>query len=477
MGRNNQFRYYRLADEIESKIDLGVYKSGEKLPSIRTLRVQTGFSMTTVYQAFIELERRGRIVARQKSGYYVKPLACQLLPGPKATRLKPTARKVSINSLATSIVTAMGDPTMLKLGGTLVAPELLPLKALSQHLKRMPTANLMRKLDGYAHPAGNKELRRQIAKRGVDLFQQIHAEDIVVTNGCIEAVSLCLRATANPGDTIAVESPTYPWFLQVIEDLKMLALELPTDPFTGLDLAAFEKATQTHNIKACLLVPNFQNPLGCIMPNDHKAHLVKMANDKEIPIIEDDIHGELYFGSSRPSTLKSFDKKGLVLYCTSVSKSLTPGLRLGWVIAGKYLSKVLQLKLNTTIAVAGINQYLLTEYLKGGSYNRHLRRLRTTLKNQVNNTAMAIARYFPEGTRLSKPKGGLMLWVQLPGKVDSLEVFHAARRQQIAIMPGIMCATTPRYRNCIRISCGFPWSDNLDKGILVLGKIVANLKK
>lgn len=474
-NNERQFRYYKLADEIENRIITGIYKSGEKLPSIRTLQVQTGFSITTVYQAFIELERRGRVTARQKSGYFVNPMVHQILPGPKAPRLKPAARSVSINSLAGSIVTAMGDPKMLKLGGTIIAPELLPLKALAQSLKRMSAASLMERLASYSHPAGRKELRRQIAQREVKLFQQIDAEDILVTSGCIEAVSLCLRAVAGPKDTIVVESPTYPWFLQLIEDMKMLALELPTDPVTGLDLDAFENAAKTHRIKACLLVPNFQNPLGSLMPDENKARLVNFANQKEIPIIEDDIHGELYFGSNRPSTLKSFDQKGLVLYCTSVSKTISPGLRLGWTLPGKYLQTVFHLKLNSTVAAGGIHQNVLAEYLRSGSYDRQLRQLRSALKNQVNNTSMAVARHFPKGTRLSTPQGGLMLWVQLPGKLDSLKAFHTARKRNIAIMPGIMCSSTQRYRNCIRISCGYPLDQRIEKGIAVLGRIVADL--
>ncbi len=475
-GKPNQFRYQGLADEIESKIVAGIYKSGEKLPSIRTLQDQTGFSLTTVYQAFIELERRGRVTAKQKSGYFVNPMAHQILPGPKAPKLKTAARPVSLNSLSAAIVTAMADPKILKLGGTLVAPELLPLKALNQHFKHISTANLMANMASYAHPSGNKELRRQIAKRGVGVFQQIDAEDILVTSGCIEAVSLCLRAVAEPGDAIVVESPTYPWFLQIIEDMKMLALELPTDPVYGLVPDAFERAVETHRVKACLLVPNFQNPLGSLMPDENKARLVNYAARKNIPIIEDDIHGELYFGETRPLPLKSFDKKGLVLYCTSVSKTLSPGLRLGWTLPGRYLQTVFQIKLNSTVATGSINQRVLAEYLKSGAYERQMRRLRRALKNQVNNIAMAVARHFPEGTRLSSPQGGLMLWVQLPGKVDSLKVFQTARRRNIAIMPGIMCSSTQRYRNCIRISCGYPLTEEIEKGIAVLGQIVKNVK-
>jgi DNA-binding transcriptional MocR family regulator len=267
------FRYIKLADEMETHILAGVYQVGEKLPSIRRLQSRTGFSLTTIYQAFIELEKRGRVEARSKSGYFVKPLLSQILPSPGLKKHRPVAKKVVINSLAASIVRAMGDREYLQLGGTLVASELLPCRQLSRIIKSIPAVRLTEMLTTYENPAGSESLRRQIAKRAMENFQQTTADDILVTNGCIEAVSLCLQAVARPGDTVIVESPTYPWFLQVLEDLKMLALEIPTHPLTGVDLKSLEQALKRHTISACILIPNFHNPLGYVMPDDHKQQL------------------------------------------------------------------------------------------------------------------------------------------------------------------------------------------------------------
>ena len=469
------YRYLRLADEIESKIKTGVYKAGDRIPSIRRLHERTGYSINTVCQAFVELEKRGLVEPRQKSGYYTRPLLEHILPAPLLKQHRPRPKKVAINTLASSVVEAMGDKSALKLGGTLVAPELLPLKNFSKLIKSIPTRKMMEMLSTYDNPAGSPHLRRQIADRALTFFQQADAEDIVITNGCVEAVSLCLRAVAARGDTIMVESPTYPWFLQIIEDLNLLALELPTHPQTGIQLDLVEKAISEHDVKACVLVANFHNPLGFVMPEENKQHLVKMLNKRRIAIIEDDIHGDLYFGEKRPTTLKSYDREGMVLYCSSFSKTIAPGLRIGWTLPGKFKTRIRQLKLNHTIASPPLVQYALAEYLRGGAYDRHLRRLRTSLKNQVSNMATAIARYFPEDTRITAPRGGLVLWVELNRKVDSLDVYRESQHHNIAILPGIMCSTTPKFRHFIRLSCGFPWNAEVEEGLQNLGKIVKHL--
>ncbi|MFH1985479.1 MAG: PLP-dependent aminotransferase family protein [Pseudomonadota bacterium] len=468
------FRYDTLADEIESKITTGVYKSGERLPSIRRLQATTGYSLTTVYRAFIELEQRGLVSPREKSGYFVKARS-GILPVPDVKHYRPRAQKVTINSLAGAIVEAMGDLSYLQLGGTLTAPGLLPVKALGNFLKAMPAKRIRDAFTTYEHPCGNPGLRHQLARRSVNLFQGVDAEEVIVTGGCIEAVSFCLRAVAGPGSTVIVASPTYPWFLQIIEDLNMLALELPTDPRTGIDLDAMERAVSEHPVAACILVPNFHNPLGFLMPEDRKQRIVRFLNGKNIPVIEDDIHGELYFGGVRPSTLKSYDRKGLIMYCSSFSKMLAPGLRVGWTLPGRFRDAVRRLKLNHTIAAPSLNQQVIAEFMTGGAFDRHMRKLRSALKHQVSQMTTAIAQAFPAGTRITSPMGGLMLWVELDPSVDGLAVFNAARRERIAILPGIMCSTTGRYGNFIRISCGFPMDAAISRGIDTLGSIVSRM--
>ena len=468
------FRYQQLADEIENKIKSGVFKAGDRIPSIRRLHHRTGHSINTVIQAFIELEKRGLVEARERSGYYAKPLTNPILPKPRQKKLVPKPKKLTNDTIVSLVVKEMIEKDTLKLGGTLLSPQLLPLKKIAKISRSIPA----RKFDSlctYEDPCGNLLLRRRIAELSMTFCQNIGADDIVITNGCMEAISLCLQAVASQGDTIIVESPTYPQFLLLIEALNMFALEIPTHLEAGIKLRSVEREIKRHNVKACILIPNFHNPLGFEMPGKNKEELVRMLNNREIPIIEDDIHRELYFGAKQPKTLKSYDKKNLVLYCSSFSKTVAPGLRIGWTLPGKFISRVRQLKLNHTISAPSLTQYVTSEYLKIGGHERHLRRLRTAMRNQVINMSTAIARFFPPNTRITAPKGGFVLWVELDSQIDSLAVYRKAQQNKIAILPGIIFSATPNYKHFIRINCGFPYTEEMEKGIKKLGKIVKQL--
>lgn len=475
MAHSSRFRYAELADKLESQIMDGTFRAGDKLPSIRSLHAQTGLSISTVYQTFIELEKRGRVEPRQKSGYFVKPLLRDLLPSPKSPSSHPGPQKININNVAFALIESMGNPNVLQLGGALVADELLPVKELASIIKSVPISILKDNLTTYEHYLGCHELRRQIAQRMAPLCRDITSDTMVITNGCIEAVTLCLQSIVQPGDTVLVESPTFPWFLQLMEDLELNALEIPAHPQSGVDIETLKSAVEKHNVKACIFIPNFNNPLGFLMPDHTKEALVEYLTVKQIPIIEDDIYGELYFTPARPLPLKSFDRKGMVLYCSSYSKNLSPGLRIGWAVPGKYLERFKRLKLNRIISSPGLTQWTVAKFLKEGNYDRHLRKLRTHLKNQMGNTALAVARYFPAGTKISAPQGGLALWVQLEASVDSLVLFRKAISENIAVMPGIMCASGEIFKSCIRISCGMPYTDTIDQGLKTLADIVGEM--
>ena len=307
---NASFRYMGLADYMESKIKAGVYKSGEKLPSIRNLRKRTGLSITTVHQAYLELENRGVAEPRPKSGYYVRPLLKNIMPAPELEKHEASPRKVSVGDLFRNIVTDMSDPGLIQLGGACPSPELFPYKDLAKTIRGNSASYLKYGVATYENPEGNPELRRQIARRALapDTGVGLDENEIVTTNGCMDAIHLCLRATTSPGDVVAVESPTFHGFLQLLEDLNLYALEVPSDPKEGIDLDQLEKALEANRVKAGLFVPNFQNPLGSLMPEANKKRLVEMFADRGIPVIEDGIYRELYFGDHRPRTLKYFDK-------------------------------------------------------------------------------------------------------------------------------------------------------------------------
>ncbi|MGE0086679.1 MAG: PLP-dependent aminotransferase family protein [Desulfococcaceae bacterium] len=471
------FRYRQLADEIESKIHSGTYHSGEKLPSVRLLHKKLNLSISTVYQAYMELETTGLIEARPKSGYYVSPVSLSHLRPPDFDRVQLSPRNVELDAMVNSVLKNINSPGMLPLSSSATAAELLPLKHLSAILKSI-SGKKMASVLGYSLTEGNPELRRQIALRSLGLPKGISADDIIITTGCMEAVSMCLRAILKPGDTIAIESPTHFGFLQFFREMGLLVAEIPTHPREGADPDELEKIIRSNTVKACLLMPNFHNPLGVLMSDERKKAIVRLLNRLEIPLIEDDICGEMYYEGTRPSLMKSFDRKDLVLTCSSFSKTLAPGLRIGWVIPGKrFRDRILRLKAGSTVCTSTLDQYIVARFLSEGAYERHLRFLRGQLKKQTFKTAVAIQKYFPADTRLALPKGGSLLWVQLPPKVDGLHIYRGALEQNIAILPGAVCSAAGQFGNHIRIGCGHPFTDATEKGMETLGRLVAGAKE
>ncbi|MCP3872938.1 MAG: PLP-dependent aminotransferase family protein [Desulfobacteraceae bacterium] len=475
MTTSSNFRYVALADEIQNGIMKGTFSAGEKLPSLRKLHLQLGLSVSTVHQAYIELEKRGRVEAKEKSGFYVKALIKNPLGKPAREKVSAKPCRVLINDLAKTIVNSLQSKKMLQLGAAVPSKVLMPLKQLSRIMKSIPAASLQDHISNYDSFAGNINFREQISKRMIGSACSISAEDIITTNGCLDAVSLCLRTVADPGDTILIESPAFHCFLQLIEDLNMYVIEIPGCPEDGIDPKVFEKTISNNKIKACLLNSNFQNPLGSVMSKDNKAKILKIAKTHKIPIIEDDIYGDLFYGDKRPVTFKSMDKDGMVLYCSSFSKALAPGLRTGWTVPGIYKDELIRLKLNTVISNSGINQAVVAQFLKSGAYDRHLRQLRNRLKNQASAMAISISKHFPPDTKITFPKGGMLIWIVLNKRINSLDVYQKAYERNISILPGIICSSSEKYKNCLRINCGIKWNQRVDDGIKTLGKIIKAL--
>lgn len=299
--------------------------------------------------------------------------------------------------------------------------------------------------------------------------------DVIVTCGATEAINLCLRAVAKPGDAIAVESPTYFGILQTIESLDLRAVEIPTRPREGVCLDAMEKAIKQHQVKACVFVLNFSNPLGSLMPDEKKQKLVAMLAKAEIPLIEDDIYGDLHFDAARPKAAKAFDSEGLVMLCSSVSKTIAPGYRIGWTLPGKFKPQVELLKRANTLATPTLLQLAIAEFLESDRYSRHLRAMRRTVAEHIERAGVAIANYFPKGTKVTRPAGGCVLWVELPKSVDALALHDKALIKGISISPGLLFSATEQYRHCFRLNCGHPWSSQMEEALKTLGKISAKL--
>lgn len=467
-------RYEALAADVEESIRTGVLRPGDRVPSVRHTSASRGVSASTVFQAYYLLEARGLIRARERSGYYVAGLGdgtARLPPEPDLSSQPVDASiAVDVSDRVFEILDASKTREVVPLGSAFPSPLLFPLARLGQSLAASAKA-----LDPWATVAdltpGNVDLRRQIAQRYLADGLQVHTDEIVITDGALEALNLCLGAVTRPGDAVIVESPTFYGALQALERLGLQAIEVPTHPREGVDLAALAHAIERHAPAACWLMTTFQNPLGSLMPAPKKQALVALLAQHGIPLIEDDVYAELYFGDKRPLPAKAFDTQGLVMHCSSFSKCLAPGYRIGWAAPGRYAKAVARSKLTSTLGASAPVQAGLAHYLERGGFDKHLRRLRLTLANQQAPMVQAVARHFPAGTRATRPVGGYFLWVELPEHVDALALHRAALAHGISVVPGPIFSASRAFANCLRLNYGHAWDARTEAAVATLGRL------
>ncbi len=465
-------RYEQLANDLARSIHDGILRPGERLPSVRRTSASRGVSPATVFEAYYLLEARGLITARPRSGYFVAAGASglQSLPGPEAA-LTATPAELDVSELVFEVLEATRARKAVPLGSAFPSPLLFPLARLGRSM-----AATVQKMDPWRTvedlSPGDAELRRQIALRYRIDGLQVPIEHVVVTNGALEALNLCLAAVTKPGDTVLIESPTFYAALQSIERNGLKAVEVAGDPETGIDLDAMEQAIEAHRPQACWLMTNFQNPQGSLMPDEHKRRLVEIVTRYRIPLIEDDVYGELYFGEKRPMPAKAFDREDWVLHCASFSKCLAPGYRVGWMASGRFCKQIERLKLTISLATSIPAQQALAGYLAKGGYDRHLRQLRHAFLLQQMQYLEAIKQHFPAGTRVTRPQGGYFFWVKLPGGANTLELHRAALANGISIAPGPIFSAQRSYRDYLRINYGHPWDERTSAAIATLGKLL-----
>lgn len=465
-------RYQQLAEQTEALILNGVLRPGDRLPSVRQACRIHDVSPITVTQAYYILEGRGLIEARPKSGYFVRARLGQNLSEPEMTHPVGGSTQLQVSDFIFQILDSVRDPSVVPLGSSFPSPYLYPLDKLGRFL-----ANAARKFEPLATvtdlPPGNEELRRQLALRYLAQGATVSPQEIVITSGAMEGLNLCLQAVTQPGDLIAIESPTFYAGLQASERLGLKVIEIPSHPREGVSLSALEDTLRHHPIKACLFMLNFANPTGSRVSDENKKALLELLRRYDVPLIEDDVYNELYFGPQAPLCSKAEDKTGLVMHVSSFSKCLAPGYRIGWVAAGRYASRIQRQKLSLSLATTVPVQIALAEYLKHGGLENHLRHLRQTLALQEVEMVQAVERHFPTGTKLARPQGGYFLWLELPPHVDTLLLHQQALERGISIAPGPIFSAKREFKNYLRLNFGHPDSQRLDAAMATLGELIA----
>jgi DNA-binding transcriptional MocR family regulator len=463
--------YRSLATELRAAMEEGRLAPGARLPSVREASRGRGLSLNTVLAAYRHLESRGLIEARPQSGYYVRSrLAAAGEPGPARPGQARAADLEVLDQIA-AVVTAQSIPGFVDL--SLACPRELdayPGERLGRIIARLARSQPSL-ITSYSMPPGPASLRAGIARNGAVLGLHPDPDRITLTNGCLEALALALRAATRPGGTVGIESPTYFCLMPLFAQLGLNALEIPTHPDTGLALDALELLLEERRLQAVLAMPSVQNPLGSIMPLAAKRRLAELVNRHKVPLIEDGIYAELQFATPLQPAVKAFDQDGWVLFCSSFSKTLAPGLRLGWIDGGRFHREVADLKFISSVAQPALLAEAVGQFLDTGGYEAHLRRLRRTYATQLDRLRGFVARHLPPGTRATEPRGGYLLWVELPEPCSATRLFQDALAARISITPGTLFSPSGRHARHVRLSACYPLEGTYAAALATLGML------
>ena len=463
--------YQKIANTIQEQIFSETLKIGDKLPSIRAFQKLHNVSMNTIKQAFLELESKSLIESRPKSGFYVSKTSNRKLLIPSMNKLKLSEQKTTSEDLITKVFDSLSDKGITRFSIGVPDPGLLPIAKLNKGLAKV-VCNLAESGTSYEPVQGSANLRRNLAKWAIVLEGKLTEDDFVTTSGAMNAIFNCLMAVTKRGDTIAIESPVYFGIIQIAQNMGLNIIELPTHPTTGVDLEALKKVID--KVDVCCFMSNFSNPLGSLMPDENKQELVKMLTHHNIPLIEDDLYGNLFFGTVRPKPCKYYDEAGIVMWIGSVSKTLAPGYRVGWVAPGKFKDKIIRQKMAQTVCMPSLYQEVIADFLEHGRYDHHLRNLRSTLYTNSLHFQRTIEDNFPENTKISQPQGGSFLWLELDKSIDTAVLYDTAIQQKIGFAPGRIFTQHDQYHNCMRLNFGLEWKEKVEFDLKRLGQLVKN---
>ncbi|MCC3217342.1 aminotransferase-like domain-containing protein [Chryseobacterium cucumeris] len=463
--------YLKIANSVTEQIKSETLQFGDRLPSLRSAQKLYNVSLNTVKQAYMELESRSLVESRPKYGYYVSQTSQRKLALPSVAPMKDSEKKNTPQDLIDKVFGVIGGTDITQFGLGIPGKSLLPVAK----MKKCMIDVIKRKSDSgtnYEPVQGSEVLRREIAKWSMVMEGKITEDDLVITSGAMNAVYNCLMAVTQPGDSVAVESPVYFGILQAIQLLGLKAVEIPTHPITGVDLDELKKVMP--KLSACCFVVNYNNPLGFQMPDDNKKELVRMLTEYNVPLVEDDVYGNIYFGAGRPKPCKFYDEAGIVMWVGSVSKTLAPGFRVGWVAPGKFKEKIIRQKLVQTVSGPSLFSDVITDFLAHGRYDHHLRMFRKKLYANYLQIQKAVTEYFPDNTKISEPKGGFMLWLELDKRICTEDLYDVAFEQKINFAPGRMFSQHNQYQNCMRLNYALEWTDRVENDLEKLGKMIKN---
>jgi DNA-binding transcriptional MocR family regulator len=468
--------YISFANNIARMIEDRIYKPGDKLPSIRSLHKKKELSIGTILQSFNYLMDKGLVVSREKSGYFVNDNLGKKLALPKALPVSLLQSSVKIDQLIQKLPVDNKTPNFVSFANAVPDSRLLPFNSIKRAIQQI-SRDITGSYLTLEHRKGNRELRDEIAKRSLVWKGLTHADELIITNGATEAILCCLKALTQPGDTVLVQDPCFHGVMQILECLDLKIVTVPSHPEEGILIEDVRKVCRKIPVKACVFVSNFNNPDGASINTETKKQLAELAASLQIPIVEDDIYGELFLKGKRPDTIKAYDAEGWVLYCSSFTKTLVPGFRIGWCAAGQFIEQVARIKSMHNHSTSNFDQLVILQLLNSGIFERHLQKFRFELHKNLNRTIDLIEQHFPEGTKITRPKGGVMIWIELPEYINATDFLDTAFEHDVSYAPGEIFSSKGDYQNYIRISYCNLWGNKIEKGLMKLGDLFSSIPR
>ena len=460
--------YKKVGKIISDQIGNKTLLSGDRLPSQRQLSQQLNVSIGTVQHAYADLEDQGLIQPKPRSGYYVSAYNAVPIAPPEAEFFTSTPAVVNIFETGVSVMRSAANKNLIQMGSAVPDVQGQAVTQLHQALKRNA-----HKVPNYGEdPLGYVPLRRQLARRSYNTGKSCHPDEIVITSGCQEALTIALRCIANPGDMIVVESPCYFGLLQALELLELKAIEIPVSPVDGIDTVVLESVLESWPVKGIVLNPSFSNPSGYVCSDSKRREIARLITAYDVPLIEDDIFSDLGFTGERPKTIQSYEKDGRVILCSSISKTICPDLRVGWIMGGRYTDKARKLKFVSTLGAPFHPQLALAEFLSTNRFERHLRSMTSLYRKKQGLLLNAIQQRLPKETKATQPQGSFLCWLQLPETIDGITLYQQAIKKGISLLPGELCSPSGRYKNYIRLNYAVTSVEQIDASMKTIADLI-----
>lgn len=451
------------------KIMNGTWPIGAIIPSQRQLARNFDVNRSTVVAALDELKADGILVGRGRAGTCVAENSFLMSDVSQAKWQKYINEGIHIPNYKTikMINDNEIDPAILRLSSGESSPEMFSKEKMQYVLNEVS-----KEIDslGYEGPTGVLSLREEISKYLKTIDIDAPANSILIVSGALQAIQLIAMGLLQRDSTVFVEKPSYLYSLQILQTLGMRRIGIPIDE-EGLICDMISSQLNKNKASIIYTIPNFQNPTGHVMSLSRRKELIDLCTQEKLPVVEDDVYGELWIDKPPPQSLKSLDESGNVLYIGSVSKTLSPGLRIGWVVGPEtVINRLADIKMQMDYGSSSLSQLTVAKWFETGLYNEHLVEMRSALEKRRDFTLTMLEHYFKEIATWQKPQGGFFVWIKLNSPISLYKVFEEALRKNILFYPGYVYDVTPN--NYLRISYSYATYDDLEIGLRELASII-----